>query len=369
MDLSTRIFLTCLALVPLAFLVFPLPAFGPQIAGSAASGMGSVLAFAASLRRRTSETVLRRNTSSLLIAKLPTAQRKNMPEQSVMRAELEILEALHFCPQGGTPADRNLAIARILKRFCDAWKAPSIQALRGCEVLELYLLNMALRASPGEAGRLAQFFARPDTVLTLKDDVDLIVEKRAAWDRGQAAYLATQCLFRHQRSGLGMPSLLTALRTLSAPDPDLWHFVVSCHNPQDAAQRAAAIWCLQQPNCDRATAAHFLTGLAESDILITAALHNDMSFVIGVRDVISRWNAGGYTSHVLGFDPETTPTSSEAQLENMCANIARLTGATQYPVPHKIFTPLLGRAARNREHWDLKNGQINAQPVLVDYLP
>lgn len=357
-----RIFLTGLALVPAIAAALPLSGFSVAM-----SGLGSAYALVASLRPqpdRVNRTSGRSRSDTLLRGPLPKAERAKLPNPSAISQEL--LRAL-ACSQEfhipGAPLDRDTAIMRTLQGFMQGWKTLDLAKLSAAQRTELYLINTLLRADPGEAGRVAQLFARPDTMLDLRDEIDLITLRRAAFDRDYGAFLSTQAIWEQNRAA---GPLLRVLKSLPEADVDLWHHVVMEHDLFDADQQAAALWCLEQPSCDRATVAGYFGRLTRDQTLRDPRAQSDPEFLHRVRQLIQGWNDGTYKHQELALDPPhrvaTLQPFFDAELDFLTEQLGQA-----WPAPHCIFVNFEGRAPRDRSIWDLLTGTLTAPPRQGDY--
>ncbi|WP_299935695.1 hypothetical protein [uncultured Pelagimonas sp.] len=358
-----RIVLTVLALGPA--LIAALPMSGIAVA---VGGLGSAYALVASLRpqpirvSRVSSGATRATT--LLRGPLPKSERSKLPGQTKMSRDLmRILASANDFQPPSVPLDRDTAIARTLMGFMQGWKTQNLASLTETQRAELYLINTMLRASPGEAGRLAQLFARPDTMLDLRDEIDLIALRRAAFDRDYNAFLATQTLWD---SNAGPRPLRDTLISLQAEDVDLWHHVVVHHDLRDPDQRKAALWCLQQPACDRATLAAYFGRLTKEQFLRSSGAQADPAYLRAVQKLINDWNAGLYKEHEIALLPPDSVATLQPFFDIELNHLVEETG-TIWPNPHCIFVEFIGRPPRPRDHWELRTGQLSEPPRQQDY--
>ncbi|MGH1415558.1 MAG: hypothetical protein ACRBB0_18865 [Pelagimonas sp.] len=358
-----RIVLTGLALIPAVAAVFPLSGIALAV-----SGLGSAYALVASLRpqpiRISRTTPGAHRATTLLRGPLPKSDRSALPDQSAISHHLmRVLAAANDFQPPGVPLDRDTAIARTLSGFMQGWRTQNLSKLTASQRSELYLINTLLRAEPGEAGRLAQLFARPDTMLDLRDEIDLITLRRASFDRDYNAFLATQSLWD---SAVAPRDLSEALQSMASQDIDLWHHVTLHHDLHDPAQRSAALWCLSQATCDRATLAAYFGRLTKDQFLRSPKAQADPAYLAAVQDLIQKWNSGFYKHHELALtSPHSVATMQpffDAELDYLSAQCDQ-----HWPDPHCIFIEFDGRAPRNRDHWDLRSGQVTAPPRQNDY--
>ncbi len=358
-----RIILTFLALGPALFAAFPVSGIAIAV-----GGLGSAYALVASLRPQPIR-VSRISTggsraTTLLRAPLSKSERAKLPGQTELsRRLMRILTSANDYQPPGFPLDRDTAIARTLMGFMQGWKTQDIAKLTELQRAELHLINTLLRTTPGDAGRLAQLFARPDTMLDLRDEIDMIALRRAAFDRDYNAFLATQNIWD---TNTGPRPLLNALTSMPAEDIDLWHHVVVHHDLRDPAQRAAALWCLQKPTCDRATLAAYFGRLTKDHFLRSPEAQADPAYLSAVQGLIQGWNNGFYKSHELALIAPDTVATLQPFFDIELNLLLEQTGAI-WPSPHCIFIEFDGRPPRPRDHWDLRTGQLSEPPRQQDY--
>lgn len=89
----------------------------------------------------------------------------------------------HLSELVGAPIDVNAAdhpdsaIALVLNRIMARWGETDVYRLSDDQARELWLIERLMRASPAEAGTLANYFAAPNAVLAMRDR---IAETRSA---------------------------------------------------------------------------------------------------------------------------------------------------------------------------------------------
>lgn len=357
-----RLALTGLAVGP-AFLaaLLPAPAIGVPIA-LAIGGMGSLYALMSSLRGRKARP---RPVGPVLLRRASLRRRDNtLPSTTDQRLALAdaLAAAVDLRAEPEAPPTRETAIARILGRILDSWKVTDLAELPPNLTIALTQLERLLKADPGEAGRIAQMFQRPDVVLSLRDEIEKIAEARAAYDRAFDAFQATCRIF----AASPQPGNLTeALQRLGTVDGDLWHRIVLEHDPTDPAQRSAALWCVTQPDCDRATVAAYLATLPDETQLQNAEIDGDLGFLGQVRRIIDNCNAGFYRRQELAFTPDS---GSAAALARELDGLAVLNREPRWPDPQCLFVLYEGRDPRPRPAWDIALGRLVAAPNRADYL-
>lgn len=358
-----RIVLTVLALGPA--LIAALPVSGIAMA---VGGLGSAYALVASLRpqpiRVSRVSVGASRATTLLRNPLPKSEQNKLPGQTEMSRQLmRILTSANDFHPPAVPLDRDTAIARTLMGFMQGWKTQDLAKLSKTQRSELYLINTLLRTTPGEAGRIAQLFSRPDTMLDLRDEIDLITLRRVAFDRDYDAFLATQAFWDKNATP---SSLLDAVQSLTAEDIDLWHHIVVHHDLRNPAQRSAALWCMQQKGCDRATLAAYFGRLTKDQFLRSPEAQSDPAYLDTLQKLIHDWNNGTYKEHELALvSPNRVATLQpffDIELNYLNDNFG-----TIWPSPHCLFVEFDGRSPRLRDHWNLNTGTLNEPPRQQDY--
>ena len=357
-----RLLFASVAICP-ALLVALLPtnSFGIPL-GIAVGVACGVYGLLMSLRPR--EAAVRRKGPALLRASTLRRPPKDLPALSAQRLSLaeSLSAAVELRAEPEAPPSRATAVARILARLMNTWNVTDVAMLPRDLTITLSLLERLLTTSPGEAGRIAQMFQRADVVLRLRDEIDRIARTREAYDRAFAAFQATRLMYAADPAPLSLTQALDALRT---PDPDLWHHVVQTHDPSDHDQRDAAVWCIHQPACDRATVAAFLARLPDGAQLATAALDGDDAFLEEVHDLITRCNDGYYTRQDLAYRP---PVDATKRLAQELDALATLMQDARWPDPQCVFQRLEGRTPRPRPAWDMTQGRVIRAPNRADYL-
>ncbi|MBP0482383.1 hypothetical protein [Sagittula salina] len=266
-----------------------------------------------------------------------------------------------------TPLSREQATAWVLRRALMGWGLTDLDRMTEEQRATLFLLARLMTTAPGEAGRLAQYFRRPDAVLGLRDEIDTLARARATWDRDHRLFLATQWLWTRQRHHHEPGSLLEALQALGPSDIDLWHRVVLEHDGNQPAQRDAALWCLRQAGCDRATVATYLAQVALDGRLLGAAHSGNAAYLAAVRATVANWNAGHYRTAELALDPPDALVGAELRVAQTFHRLSHLTGQA-WPMPIGAFGRHDGRPPRLRQSWDLASGHLTRDPERGDYL-
>ena len=357
-----RLLLSGLAIGPaLAAVTLPLPLVGSGLT-LAIGGATGLYALLSSIRI----DVDRHDGLLHPAARLP----RDLPEQSELRGAVSALLSDPDRDQGSVfPLNRQGATAQVLQRLVESRYRQQIHALPKTELVELWLVGRILRGSPGEAGEFAQLFRDPAAMLALRDEVDRLALRRAIFDRDHAAFQASLAQWeKGLPQGATKGSLLLALQALKVPDIDLWHRIVLEHDPRDPQQRAAALWCLRQKQCDRATVAAFLASAAADGRLQAAARNGDEVYLNAVQDIIEHWNAGYYRGCELALDPVDAVAHDAGRMTAALDELATLTGTRRWPDPHGVFTEYTGRKPRLRSHWCLRRGRLTARPSISDYV-
>ncbi len=294
------------------------------------------------------------------------------PPESDQRGD--IARILRSPPPGraltGTPEPElpEHALAGVIGRVLGSWGKHDAQDLSPEELRELWLLVEIVTASPDRAGDLARSFLKPDVVLDIRDRIADVARRREAYDRQLGAFRATQAVWTGVASGAHPAPLRTALKALTEPDPDLFHHVIVAHDPTDAAQATAALWCARHPACERASVAQFLSDIATAGRLEAAAERGDIAWLAGVLEVIETWNAGQYKGRELGLSPADAVSDKAPVLSRALDRLSTLQHRPRWPMPRGLFAEYPGRAARDRDHWDLATGRVSRAPSIADYI-
>ena len=333
----------------------------------ALGGVATISGASVLLSARAASRATRRNGTVYRLLR-PGASRQalaDLPPLSEQRHR--IADALTAGAQDRDPPDwpetLHSATARTLRSIMAGWGADGIADLSDSDVTELALLLALFRASPGDAGRLSALFQRPGALLGLRDELAAIGARRARFERQRDTFEATRAIWIMRR-GTRPAELRDSLERMALPDPDLWHHIVSGHDSACPAQARAALWCVQQSACDRATVALFLRRIFAEDRLSGA----DPATRAALRRVIKLWNSGWYCTQEIGLSepPETEAAKDKAlaQLQDLAQNM----GEDRWPAPFGIFESMAGRAVKPRDNWCLVTGTLTAPPRIEDYL-
>ncbi|GAA4220769.1 hypothetical protein GGQ68_000403 [Sagittula marina] len=289
----------------------------------------------------------------------------DLPSETRQRSAVaSALEAAQTLEPG--PSTREQAVAWTLLRVIQAWQPMTLSEATETRLATLYMLERLLTSTPGEAGRLAQYFRRPDSVLSLRDEIDQMALVRAEWDRCNRLFLATQGLWTRQNNDQTTWRLIDGLQALGPADVDLWHHVVLHHDSTDPQQREAALWCLRHAACDQTTVATYLAHIVTDGTLVAAAQRGDSAYLCEIRTLIERWNAGYYRDGLLELDASDALSAASSRMEEALQKVASLT-RSDWPRPHGAFLPRQGRPARMRPNWNLRQGRMVAPPKRKDY--
>lgn len=363
-----RLVLTGLALAPaIVLMVSPVLTASASL-GILLGGAGSVYALVTSIRSRRPASNAKDRPFGLL-RRPNRLSRHGLPSVAKMKEHLAaVMVRGTETVLPGTPLNRDAATAAVLERVLRLQQHYSLDGLSRTALTELYLLQQVLNADKGETGRLAQLFRRPDLVLDIRAEVDQVAETRARFDRGMAAFQTTWDLWSRLTQDQMSGALKDQLQALDSPDIDLWHHIVVTHAPDNPQQREAALWCLRQPGCDRATIAVFLAGLADTSQLVDAATTGDQSYLDAVHKIIKAWNAGTYKVQELSLDPQDVLVGQAARFSDMLDALAQSTNTQRWADPHGAFVPHSGRAIRARSSWTIQAGGLARAPTLLDYV-
>ncbi|ETX30032.1 hypothetical protein RISW2_20280 [Roseivivax isoporae LMG 25204] len=354
------------------------PALGP-VATTLLAGGGVLFAFrpgpAAGIAQGARGGTAPDPSSSLLRGLVRRNPSASLPPPEARRAHVALrlagpaLEDPDPAEVGGqVPQHADAAIAAILARIAGVWGVFRCDDLSDGQVLDLFMLDRVLTLPPDEAGGLATLFRHPDRVLSLRDKVAEIAERRRRFEESCGALEATRTAWRAQSGRTsGRTDLVAALQSLGAPDQDLWHKVVTEHDPEDPDQAMAALWCVRQRNCDQASVAIYLGALAASGQLDRAARAGDLAFLAEVRRILEQWNAGLYLRREIALEPPDQVVDCAPMLSAALTRAAAVTGTPRLPDPVGLFVEYRGRLPQPRDAWSLRTGLVRA-PRPADYL-
>lgn len=98
---------------------------------------------------------------------------------------------------------------------------------------------------------------------------------------------------------------LPFLRSLEHPDIKLWNDIATEFEEYVSDRLEAAFWILEQPECDRLTAWHFIVGMISWEVLDWELKMQKERGETTLRDafeaVLQRWNTGFYQYHSLSY--------------------------------------------------------------------
>lgn len=106
---------------------------------------------------------------SLLLAAASDFLATHCPDPLSIRARLHGLIAPGATVAGSPARDDRIAMA--LSSVMTRWGETDIHRLSDDQVRELWLIERILCASPAEAGALAQYFAAPNAILAMRDQI------------------------------------------------------------------------------------------------------------------------------------------------------------------------------------------------------
>lgn len=269
-------------------------------------------------------------------------------------------------PLPGEPPTPDHVVALAIGRILGSWGLETLEQANDDQITDLAAFVGLVTADGDVASRLAMHFRMPAQILEIRDQIAWITDRRARFERQRDAYQAARGLWMMRR-GKGAAGLLPLLRSMAAPDPDLWHHVITTCDLRDDHQRNAALWCLAQPDCAKATAATWLIRLVYEGSLARAAQRQDADTARALAPVLARWNGCGFADGELGLTP---PDALARAATPLCTETEALSNATgiSLPVPRHLFDTLTGRAPHRRDNWCLVTGTLIAPPRIEDYL-
>ncbi|MCC1494280.1 hypothetical protein [Cognatishimia sp. F0-27] len=290
-----------------------------------------------------------------------------MPSRDAMQAQITArLLPVDRRPQDAPP-DLDEAIGQVFSRMMARWRRHRVEELPDGEAAILCLIDALCRAEPDTAARLAQSFRRPDVLLKMRTEVHRLARERASYDRAFASLNETQALWQ-AKSFDQDTGMVDALEAMTVPDLDLWHHIVLNHDPDDPAQRAAALWCVRQKACDRATVAAWLVLTACHGGFARRVRRDGPEFIDALRMVIERWNNGSYRTAELGLDPPDRLRPMGPRALNALSKAAQMLDLPPLAEPKGLFSDYRGRLARDRSFWCLASGRLLKAPTRKAFI-
>ncbi|THD84850.1 hypothetical protein E7811_03750 [Aliigemmobacter aestuarii] len=189
------------------------------------------------------------------------------------------------------------AIAQEISRLSTEWKAARKTGTQtDAELQSLFLLlSYALDTGP-EDRRQALLVDVADTspFFALRKKVEELRRRDASDRQAYSEWMAA--VGNTNMDHLLKDGWIPFLRSLSHPDPYLWHGIATdFHDIDHRGRLEAAFWILEQPECDRATASDFIRGFVANELFEIAAKTKDTARLSAFQAVINRYNAGSYT--------------------------------------------------------------------------
>jgi hypothetical protein len=171
------------------------------------------------------------------------------------------------------------------------------------EIRSLYQLGLYATVD-GPDDKLAVYLkdvADPAPFIALRQRVQALATDRQSKQRAFEDWKAS--VGSTDMSHLLKSGWIPFLRSLPAPDPDLWHGVATDFHSIEARGRLdAAFWILEQSQCDKATASDFIRGFVANELLERAAEIKDMQRLTALQAVIDRYNSGFYSRFAIRPD-------------------------------------------------------------------
>jgi hypothetical protein len=106
---------------------------------------------------------------SLLIGSAFAFLQDNSPDPLIIRASMQKLLAPTLASNGFVTADDQVAM--VLAQILARWGETDVLAVSDDQARELWLVERLMRAPSAEAGALANYFAAPNAMLTMHDQI------------------------------------------------------------------------------------------------------------------------------------------------------------------------------------------------------
>jgi hypothetical protein len=205
------------------------------------------------------------------------------------------------------------------------------------EIRSLYQLGL-YATSDGPDEKLAAYLkdvADPAPFIALRQKVLALATDRQSRQRAFEDWKAT--VGSTDMTHLLKDGWIPFLRSLPAPDPDLWHGVATDFHAIEARGRLdAAFWILEQGQCDKATASDFIRGFVANELLEKAARARNQQRLTAFQDVIDRYNAGFYLRFAIvpdaaGIEPIAETTEGPFDDRAVGAMVDRIVRKTGIP--------------------------------------
>ena len=286
--------------------------------------------------------------------------RRELPSAADQRATLAgCLRHLGEAETAWHPETAQASRARALEMAMVSLGARELDEATDAQVAELFVLHRLLLSEPGEAGRLAQEFRTPAQILQLRDDLTRAAQKRAEFDRQCLAFEATCEIW--ESTGTGEQCLLDKLKAMAAPDPDLWHHIVQNYDVSDPVEEQIALWCLAQPQIEKATVALFLRRVLACDRPEEAVRKGDLAFLAVLRAHLSAYPR--LKNRTIGIATAADPKGAHAAAMALLSRVAEATGTERPTLPGDVYSGLTGRTVQRRDHWHRQIGPDGARAL------
>ncbi|WP_146188623.1 hypothetical protein [Pseudoprimorskyibacter insulae] len=320
--------------------------------------------------RELSSVALRQDGAfNLLRPDVQTSAQKDQPGPDERRAY--IVRLMHGSTtrrdqDQDAPISFDDALRRAVRRIMSAWEHSSPETATDSDILELFLFCRVMTTDAPEAGRLMQLFLKPELVLDMREHLLKVRLTHEMFERQRTQYEAARAVWQ-MRSDRAY-KLKDSLERLAVPDPDLWHHIVTTHEPRFKDQRDAAFWCLMQSSCDQATIAAFFMRVVEDQLLVRALRVGDTDCSDAIREIAQRWNGGYYTNSEFDLKMDNLAHVYQSGLADELSAAQRLFRQDPVDLPLRVFRDYMGRPPRDRSNWSLSRGTMMTPPREEDYV-
>ena len=143
---------------------------------------------------------------------------------------------------------------------------------------------------------------------------------------------------------------------VECPDPNLWHEIVMGLDLRTGLGLDSALWIVQQPQCDMATAAAVLIRLEAWEYVIVPAekkTYADPRIFKIAEAICTRSEGAGYSRNKIGWDRSRLRHSPKVMLQHIyafCAQKGLVHDQTYLPIPVTLLSGNFDKTLPRREY-------------------